>query len=201
MEDNKQKSENKIKDLKERLKDKSLSMAQRQVLMQEIAKESYKLDERKSISLHNHRLLQFWGFFLFCIETIFGMITSAIGIDDNIIVTIITLILCVAALIFIILWLCMSVSRKIELEDELAKENLNKARAGISASVMFLLLFIMAVTLAIDTFTGIDITISLDVYQINRVAMLMLWSYFALESGLFLWYEGRTSFYTEEENE
>lgn len=190
----------KINQLKEKLKDKSLTQAQRQAIMEEIANESYKTDTRKPMSLYKYRQLQFWGFFLCFIEEIFSMITTACGIDDNIIVSIITLVICVPAAIFLILWLFATLSRKIDREDELARENLNKARSGISAIVMIGLLLTLGIILVLDTFMSINITLTLNSGNISDIVFLILWGYFSLESGLFLIHEGR-SYSDDEESE
>lgn len=192
----------KISQLSEKFKDKSLTKAQRQAIMEEIANESYKTDTRKPMSLYRYRQLHFWGFFLCFIEIVFDMITTACGIDDNIIVSIITLIICVPAAIFLVLWLFATFSRKIDREDEMAKENLNKARQGISVIVMFCLLLALSVVLILTMLSvNINITLTLNRSNINDIIFLILWGYFALESGLFLIHEGRCNFDDESEEE
>ncbi len=189
----------KTKSLKEQFRDKSLTKQQRQELMQEIVRESYKNDKRKAISLHDQRFLQFMGFSMFLIEKLFDMITTAVGLEENFIVSTINVLLCIPALIFMILWLVKTTTCKIELEDEMARENMNKARQGISVIVMILLLAVMAVVLILDSFMGINISFTINAKNIGDIAMLILWGYFALESGLFLIHEGKTT--SDDENE
>lgn len=191
----------KINQLKEKLKDKNLTKAQRQAIMEEIANESYKTDTRKPMTLYKYRQLQFWGFFLCFIEEIFSMITTACGVDDNVVVSIITLIICVPAAIFLILWFVATITRKIDREDEMAKENLNKARQGISVIVMFGLLLALSIILVLDMFMSINITLTLNSGNISSIVSLVLWGYFSLESGLFLIHEGRSYSDSEESEE
>lgn len=192
----------KINQLKDKLRDKNLTRAQRQAIMEEIAEESYKTDTRKPMTLYKYRLLHFWGFFLSFIEIVFDMITTACGVDDNVIVSIITLIICVPAAIFLILWLVATFSRKIDREDEMAKENLNKARQGISVIVMLCLLLSLSVVIILSMLSvDINITLTLNRSNINDIIFLILWGYFSLESGLFLIHEGKSSYDDEESEE
>ncbi|MBE6856385.1 MAG: hypothetical protein E7500_03005 [Ruminococcus sp.] len=191
----------KINQLKDKLRDKNLTRAQRQAIMEEIAEESHKTDTRKPMTLYKYRLLHFWGFFLSFVTKVFDMITTACGVDDNVIVSIITLMFSVPSAIFLILWLVATFSRKIDREDEMAKENLNKARQGISVIVMTTLLVLMSGVVIIGSFLDIDFTLTLHRNNLYDIIILILWGYFSLESGLFLMFEGKCSYDDEEESE
>lgn len=199
MEMDRKKVEERVADLKAKCTDKTIPRSKRREYMREFVNESYKLDNRKTISLYKNRFLMFWGFFLLCLSTIFEMVKSAVGIEGNKVATIITLILALGAAVFCILWIVTLVERKIEPEDEMAIENLNKARAGISAVVMFSLLLFIGGATVVDIWTGMNVSFTLDVSELSQLATIILNGYFALESGLFLWYERQTAFDEGEE--
>lgn len=182
----------KIKKLKEQYTDKSLTKAQRQAILEEIAKENYRMDKRKPMTLYNYRLLQFWGFFLSFITKVLNMISAGFGIEKNMILNIACVLFGVTGLIFLILWFAALLSRKIDREDELAKENLNQARSAISAIVMFGLVLSQGIIILIDDIMNLNLSFTIHAGNIGDIAMLILWGYFALESGIFLHYEGKT---------
>ena len=182
----------KIKKLKEQYTDKSLTNAQRQAALTEIHKERYKTDKRKPITLYNYHKVRFWGFFLCFMVYFFGIIRSVTGLEDNKIVTVFMLIFSIIAIAFISFWCVKAITRKIEIEDELARENLNKARVTISFILVFAMLIVQAVVIIIDDFMNLNFSITIESGNIDNIAMLILWGYFALESGLFLIHEGKT---------
>lgn len=199
MEMERKKVEERVAELEAKCRDKTIPRSKRREIMSELVKESYKLDNRKSISLHKHRFLQFWGSFLLCLSTMFDMIKSVIGLEGNIVGRIITIVLAIGAAVFLVIWIVACVVRKIEPEDEMATENLNKARAAISAIVMVCLLFVMMGMGLVSTWNNMNISFTLDVGDLVQLATIVFYGYAALESGLFLWYERQTAFDEGEE--
>ncbi len=182
----------KIRKLKEQYTDKNLTKAQRQAVLTEVHKERYKADKRKPITLYNYHKIRFWGFFLCFMVHLFEIIRSVTGLKDNKIVTVFMLIFSIIAIAFISFWCVKAITRKIEIEDELARENLNKARVTISFILVFAMLMVQAVVIIIDDFMNLNFSITIESGNISNIAMLILWGYFALESGLFLIHEGKT---------
>ncbi|MBE6861491.1 MAG: hypothetical protein E7497_01135 [Ruminococcus sp.] len=182
----------KIRKLKEQYTDKKVTKAQRQAVLTEVHKERYKADKRKPITLYNYHKVRFWGFFLCFMMYLFEIIRSVTGLEDNKAVTVFMLIFSIIAIAFISFWCVKAITRKIEIEDELARENLNKARVTISFILVFAMLMVRAVVIIIDDFMNLNFSITIESGNISNIAMLILWGYFALESGLFLIHEGKT---------
>jgi len=157
-----------------------------------VHKERYKADKRKPITLYNYHKVRFWGFFLCFMMYLFEIIRSVTGLEDNKAVTVFMLIFSIIAIAFISFWCVKAITRKIEIEDELARENLNKARVTISFILVFAMLMVRAVVIIIDDFMNLNFSITIESGNISNIAMLILWGYFALESGLFLIHEGKT---------
>lgn len=199
MEVDRKKVEERVADLKAKCTDKTIPRSKRREFMSELVKESYKLDNRKSISLYRHRFLQFWGSFLLCLSTLYDLIKPVTGLEGTKVGLIITLALSLGAAVFLIIWIVTCVVRKIELEDEMATENLNKARAAISGIVAVCLLVVMMGMGCVSAWDTMNISVTLDAYNLSQLAIIVFYGYAALESGLFLWYERQTAFDEGEE--
>lgn len=191
--------------LKQQYKDKSLSKIKRHKIHQEILKERYKLDERKSIKLYDYRLISFWANFLLFIAEVLRVIYNAIWMEKSTIV-LSTILLARIILIFpligfLILKIVIPIDRKVEIEDEMAIQNMNKAHKVISRVVLCVLAIIMIAMFFIDNYIGVNISLTLNASNIYSFAAIVLFGYFTLESGLFLWYEGKEILYDESEED
>lgn len=192
----------KLSKYKEKFQDKNLNFSQRQKLMEEVYIESRKPDERKPLSLYKHKTFMFWGFFLSFVFKLSDLLLSHSNIEKypvaDFITMILTFICAIGGVCFLVIYFVAYVEYKVDIEDELAKENLTKARNILMGITVGLLLIAYVAIENFNAFSDVK-TINIKILTISDIIFLGIMGYFSFESALFIYFEGKSN--TDEEEE
>lgn len=145
--------------------------------------------DKKVMSLykHNKRKLTFWS--IIFVQQIYSNLVDYFYLHEKIWSTAVMILLMIPMVISLFCYLNSYISYKIEKDDELSKDNMNKAHASMSG----IFLIIVALLFISNIFWKGSITVTISSSTLVKIALPMLSAYYILESSLFMLFEGKIS--------
>jgi hypothetical protein len=137
-----------------------------------------------SLSEFNKRKLTAWIslFIMYIYEDFVGEVYT----DSTVLSAVIPRIMTVLALVVVIRFANSFISYRVEKNDELSIENMNKAHSAIGG--VFLIVFVVGFFIS-QIVIDDSITVTVKASFLSDIFFMMLAVYFSLESGLFLWFD------------
>ncbi len=152
---------------------------------------------KKARTLYQEHLAQFFAYFSLMLSNGSNLVMDFMGIRGQTIPLLISILLCVFTIAAISWWLSPKFGSQPIQEDEMAKENLNKAVRYTCAVLVILGLIGVSVLSVLD----FSITVKLDASNIGSAFFMLFGMFFAMRSGFFLLIERKYSISDEDEEE
>jgi hypothetical protein len=152
-------------------------------------------EEKPVMSLYNYhkRRLTFWA--VIFVEQIYNNMIDFLHLYENNWSTVVLTVMLIPLVISLFRYIYPFVGYRLENDDELSKDNMNKAHASMSGIFILFIALLYFVT----SFWDGSVTVTITSRTVTAVAFPMLCAYYILESGLFMLYEGKTPDEAEEE--
>jgi hypothetical protein len=137
-----------------------------------------------SLSEFNKRKLTAWIslFIMYIYEDFVGEVYT----DSTVLSVVIPRIMTVLAIVVVIRFANSFISYRVEKNDELSIENMNKTHSAIGG--VFLIVFVVGFFIS-QIVIDDSITVTVRASFLSDIFFMMLAVYFSLESGLFLWFD------------
>lgn len=141
---------------------------------------------KKLLTLHDLHMARFSSMVALFVAEIFEIITDYANFGKATVFKVLDYAALIAALILAVRWAYVVIlKRPVEVEDELAKENMVKAHEKIG----LVFWIILGVVLISTIFWNGSITIKLNSDLVNNIWFIIFSAYFAMESGFFIYYD------------
>ncbi len=152
---------------------------------------------KKARTLYQEHRAQFFAYFSLMLSNGSILVMDFMGIRGQTIPLLIGAVLCIFTIAAIFWWLAPKVCFHPIKEDELAKENLNKAVEYACAVLVMLGL----VGVSVLTVLNFSIMVELDAANIGNAFFMLIGIFFAMRSGFFLLIERKYGISDEDEEE
>ena len=152
---------------------------------------------KKVRTLYQEHKAAFFAYFSLMLSHGSNLVMDFMGIRWQTIPLLISGVLCVFMVIAMFRWLSPKFGSQPIHEDEMAKENLNKAVEYTCA----VLVTLGIIGVAVLTFLNFSVTIKLNAFNIGSAFFMTIGLFFAMRSGFFLLIERKYSISDEDEEE